>query len=152
MSFVGLCKGKIAFFIAPLIFSAFIACFPASAAATGSGKLIKLQLLKDEQVADSCRVSFLAKNTMGTSIEDLSLDLVIFDREGGLVDLLSVSLGRLPNKKTRVQAYDIAGVKCEGIASLLVNDVTACTGEALNNAACLDAMDISHRGQIELQL
>ncbi|WP_310618751.1 hypothetical protein [Flexibacterium corallicola] len=129
-------------------------CFQNSALAenASSGGEISLQLNKAVSQGQSCRVSLVMQNGLSQTIEQLGVDLVIFDRSGGVFDFLTVKAGRLPAGKTRVRQYDLSGQDCTNISSLLVNDVRSCDGDGLNQNICLDALTTSSLANIDLTL
>ncbi|WP_108659782.1 hypothetical protein [Acuticoccus kandeliae] len=88
-----------------------------------------------------CRVSFVVRNQMATEIEDLSLEVAIFGDSGALDRLLRLNFGLLLDGKTRVRQFDLDGTACDGIGSVLVNDVSACSGADLTPLACLRALE-----------
>jgi len=51
----------------------------------------------------------------------------------------------MPEGKARVLQFDIAGLACENISRVLVNDVVACEGEGLEPRTCLAALKPSSR-------
>ncbi|KZK75552.1 hypothetical protein PsW64_05460 [Pseudovibrio sp. W64] len=125
----------------------------AEAANTTREPVIALQLNKAETTQNGCRVSLLVRNHLKDEINQLALDLVVFDSAGGIADFLSMKTGRLPSGKTRVQQYDLPSSSCADISSLLINDVSQCEGaENVSPASCLDSLNVSSRAAIELTL
>lgn len=128
---------------------------PSFAQSTESARepVITLQLNKAETINAGCRISLLVRNHLNDEITQLSLDLVVFDRTGGISDFLSMKTGRLPTGKTRVQQYDLPSSQCSQISSVLINDVSQCEGStSVSPSSCLDALHVSSRAAIELSL
>lgn len=91
--------------------------------------------------ADGCRLSFVVKNAMAAEIEDLSIEIAVFEKAGALDRMLRLSFGVLLQDKTRVRQFDLDGTPCDGIGNVLINDVAICTGGDLTPLACLRALD-----------
>jgi hypothetical protein len=108
-------------------------------------KQLMVQLNKVQAVDGACRITFVMTNQMGVEIKAASLEIVLFDKEQTVLDLLAVNPGRLPSGKTRVKQFDLKGVACSGIGRVLLNDIKRCDGEGLRPQNCLDAARLSTR-------
>jgi len=102
-----------------------------------------------------CRIYFVVTNPDPGPISQLDLDLVLFSTDGIVSRRVTVNLGPLTGHKTSVRAFDIEGQRCDGISSVLVNDVLTCSagpGTDLNQQrqACLDRLRLSSRAKAEL--
>lgn len=111
---------------------------------------IALELNRLDDAGQGCRLSFVMRNATGVAIEALVIELVLFDEEGRVGSLISIDPGQLPEGKTRVKQFDVAGLACGGIGRVLVNDVAACTGDGLDAAACLAAIRTTSRTGVPL--
>ena len=109
---------------------------------------IGIELNSATPVENACRLSFLVENGLDVAIDDLALELVLFDKDGRVDRFVVVRTGRLPLEKRRVRQFDVPQVKCDAIGSVLVNDVAECAGQGLDPAVCLDRLAISSRAQI----
>ena len=58
--------------------------------------------------------------------------------------------GPLLAEKTSVKLFDVSGYGCEGLGSVLVNDVLACEGEEGPVPACLDHLQLVTRTPVAL--
>lgn len=87
-----------------------------------------------------CRVTFLATNRLGTELTRAGLEIALFGADGGIDRLVSLEFKAMPEGKARVLQFDIAGLTCENISRVLINDVTACEGEGLEPKTCLAAL------------
>lgn len=105
-----------------------------------------------DPVEAGCRLSFVVTNGLAREIEELSVEIAVFGVEGGFEKMLRLNFGLLLDGKTRVRQFDVAGTPCEGIGSVLVNDVAACDATALEPLDCLRALDVSSRGGVPFKL
>lgn len=122
----------------------------ARAASPLSFELNKLEPLG--QGGSGCRAYFVAHNPDPQSLEQLRVDLVVFGTDGIVARRLALDLGPLPAGKTAVRLFDLAGLACDGIGRVLVNDVLSCrTGEKdaaqaeQDREACLDRLSVASR-------
>lgn len=120
--------------------------------ALAAGKSIQLELNNAHMVGKDCRVSFLVSNQMQVEIEQLSLEVVVFD-DGGFADkFLLISTGRLLKGKSLVSQFDLAGKACAKVSRILVNNVTVCKGVDMSAGKCLEALQTSSRVKIKFGL
>ncbi|MEO1610076.1 MAG: hypothetical protein AAFR90_12240 [Pseudomonadota bacterium] len=135
----------------PFLLVTVLLCLTPGTALPSDPKL-NLELNDASTVGQSCRVSFLVQNKLGSLIEALKLELVLFDVDGQVNRLLSVNFGRLPLNKSRLKQFDLKGLSCSQIGRLLVNNVTECQGQGRNltPAFCTDAIKTSSRIAITL--
>ena len=59
----------------------------------------------------------------------MRLDLLLFGRDGVVARRMVVDAGALPAEKTMARIFDVAGLDCAAIGSLLLNDIPACGAE-----------------------
>ncbi len=118
----------------------------------GGSPAIQLALNKVEPGKDACRASFVVKNGLTAAIADLTLELVVFDKNGLVERFVNISTGALPAGKTRVRQFDFGALDCAAISKFLVNDVKVCEGKALTPQLCLSVLRVSGTKQIELML
>jgi len=111
---------------------------------------LNIELNNATASGESCRVSFLVQNKLGSLIEALKLELVLFDKDGQVNRLIAVNLGRMPLDKTLLKQFDLKSVPCSDIGRLLLNNVTECQGQNLTPAYCTDALETSSRTSITL--
>jgi len=102
---------------------------------------------------DGCLVSFVMKNATPAAIDDLGLEVVLFDSEGRVERILLLSSGALPIGKTRVKQFNLENTNCGGLSQILINDVASCEGDGLDPEGCLAGLRISSRDdQVKLTL
>lgn len=119
-----------------------------SAALAEPGK-IAVELNDLQQAESGCRAVFVLNNGLEKPLTKLALRVVSFDKEQHATLFLSLDVGALPVGKTRVLRFDLgAGVACEGVGRLVLDDVTACEGAGFEPAACLAAVSLSSRASV----
>jgi hypothetical protein len=113
-------------------------------------KTLAIELNRLEQRADACRLSFVYRNRLGTTLDLLQLEAVLFDRQERVERFVVFSSKGLPDGKIRVQQFDIAGLRCPDLGAVLVNDVKACDGDGLEAANCLKRLDLRSNADAKL--
>ena len=84
----------------------------------------------------TCRV-WLLLNNAGASLDPVRLDLVLFGPDGVAARRLAVDVGPLAAGRSGARTFDVTGLACDGIGSLLLNDLLACGGtDAAAREAC----------------
>lgn len=111
---------------------------------------IRLELNRLEPLDGGCRVYLVIGNGRQERLASLKLDLVLFGRDGVIDRRLAVEAGPLLAEKTSVKLFDVSGYGCEGLGSVLVNDVLACEGEEGPVPACLDHLQLVTRTPVAL--
>lgn len=89
---------------------------------------MRVQLNKLAPVENACRIYLVFENRTGAAFDAYTLDLVMFDTEGAILQRLAVEAGRLPAGKTLVKPFDMPDTECGRIGKLLLNDVMTCKG------------------------
>jgi hypothetical protein len=130
-----------------------ILAFALLSGSTGSGaqqKLLTIELNRMQQSQNGCRLSFMAVNKMGTGLDKTALEIVIFDADNIVSQMLLLDFGRLPNDKTKIVEFDLS-LQCEQISRVLVNDIAECAGAEEQNLAedCFNALRTLNRAEIE---
>ena len=122
----------------------------AALAQDDGGATLGVELNKLEQVGAACRSYVVLRNFSGATLERLSLDLVVFDTDGVIDRRLAVELGPAAPGRTRVKAFDMAGLDCGRVARVLLNDVLACEPDPVGEAGgCDTALRVSGRGDVD---
>lgn len=124
--------------------------FLGTAAATAQPAPVSVELNKLEQTGADCRSYMVVTNATDAALDALSLDLVVFDGEGVIDRRLAVDLGPVAAGRTRVKVFDMAGLGCDRVSRILVNDVLACAPGTLAGAECAAALVVSGRGPVDL--
>ena len=98
---------------------------------------------------DGCRAVFVLHNGLDKPLARLGMRIVAFDEKQQAAVFLSLDVGALPVGKTRVIRFDLGGgLVCANVSRLVLDDVTACEGDKLDPAACLDLIAVSSRAKI----
>ncbi|WP_235925034.1 Tat pathway signal protein [Roseomonas harenae] len=105
---------------------------------------VSVELNRLEARNEGCRVWMRVANP-GAAVDPLRLDLVIFGKDSVVNRRLALDLGPLPAEKTMVRIFDLAGTPCDGVGTILLNDVLACGPDAA--PACLARLAVSSRAQ-----
>jgi|SRR5690554_8012027 hypothetical protein len=101
------------------------------------------------QPADSgCRISFLATNALGGQIDRAAVELALFDMAGTIDRIVTLDFKNLSEGKTKVLQFELAGLECDELGRVLVNDVSACEGAITPASICLDALQTSTQLEI----
>lgn len=98
--------------------------------------VIEIELNALQQRNDACRLSMLFRNRLGKPIEDLTMELVLFGKDGGVVTMIAANGGAFPENKSRLKQFDLARRECKSLGRLLLNDITKCAGIDLTPALC----------------
>jgi hypothetical protein len=109
---------------------------------------LALELNKLERTGEACRV-YLSLRNDGDVYDSFKLDLVLFGTDGIIARRLTAEIGPLRARKRTVKLFDVPGLDCGGIGSVLVNDVLECRPLA-DSAECLHRLQLSSRAPVEL--
>ncbi|MBQ1203676.1 MAG: hypothetical protein IIX61_07760, partial [Loktanella sp.] len=99
----------------------------AAPAMAGTGSKITLDLNRLDQMDTACRLTFVATNDLA-DVTALTVETVLFDRDGRVAAMTLFDFGDLPDTATRVRQFDIADQRCDALAQVLVNGVATCAG------------------------
>ena len=105
---------------------------------------IELNRLEPVQ-GETCRVYLLAENASQDAYRSLRLDLFAFDLDGVIAKRVALEVGPLAPRKTGVKLFDFAGLPCERVSRVLLNDVIACEGAEGIRADCLALVGIGSK-------
>lgn len=96
-----------------------------------------------------CRITFLATNGLAAPIDKATFEVALFGAGGGIDRLVSLDFKTLALGKTKVLQFELAGLQCDAVSRVLVNDVTACEGTGLPIGDCLEKLQTSTRVKAE---
>lgn len=109
---------------------------------------VAIELNKLEQVDDACRIYMVVRNG-STAYESFKLDVVLFNTDGVIASRVAVGMGPLRAERPTVKLFDVQDQPCEGIGSLLVNEVLECRpAEAASD--CLARIEVSSRTDVQI--
>jgi len=121
---------------------------PLASADARSGA-VRVELNKLEPRDGGCRAYLLLKNGTDSAFETLKLDLAMFDPDGVVSRRLAVEAAPLPAGKTSLKVFDVDGLSCTDIGSVLLNDVAACADGSGARDDCLGLVSVGARGSVE---
>ena len=110
---------------------------------------ISLELNAARDVEGTCRLIFVATNNTGAAISELAYEVVMFDGEGFVDELLTFGFGELARDKTKVVSFIIGERNCTDISRVLVNNVASCTAADGSEPNCMGGLVTSSRADIE---
>ncbi len=104
---------------------------------------VELNALKPTETA--CQMALLFTNGLTADIDAFGLELVVFDGNGVMDRVLRVKSSDLPAGRKRLKLFNLEGLECAAVGSILVNDVTGCDGAGVDRKMCADAVQASHK-------
>ena len=133
------------FLLAMGLTAALVLCLPSQEATAQS---LRLELNRVDQQGEACRFDWRITNGSAANIEELTVEFVLFDRQGVNIARMPVPFGALLPDKSYLRSFVLRPFECAPVGELLVNDVTSCV--AAGDIDCLAAMDVSSRAGIAL--
>jgi len=106
---------------------------------------LRIELNRLEERGDGCRVHLVLENTSARVYTSYQLDLVIFAVDGVIARRLALETAPLRANKTVVKEFELAGLSCERVGRILLNDVSACVSDAGERNDCVTATRVSSR-------
>jgi uncharacterized protein (DUF1501 family) len=110
---------------------------------------VSLELNTLEPRGQNCAVNMVF-GTGDDAYQSFKLDLVFFGTDGAIRKRLAVDAAPLRARKTSVKAFEVSGLACDAIGSVLVNDVLDCRTEAGAVADCIDRVETRSRLPVAL--
>ena len=99
-----------------------------------------LELNRAQPSDKGCRLTFVVTNNLGAELTKAAFEIALFN-DAGVVDRLTVlDFNELPEGKTKVARFDLAGTDCTKVSRVLVNHATECTGAGVDPKACLSQL------------
>lgn len=128
------------------VFMSAVLAAPGGAQETAPTLLLELNAAQPSD--KGCRLTFVVTNNLGGDLDRAAFELALFNAEG-IVDRLTVLEFRdMPNGKTKVSRFDLAGTDCGKVSRVLVNHATDCVGTGIEPAACMRGLKTSTKGSI----
>ena len=122
---------------------------PAAPAVTDRAKL-SIELNKLEAGERGCRIYLVVNNETDTSYSAYKLDLAIFQPDGVYAQGLKLNLAPIRQMKRSVKLFDLEGLACDRIGSILVNDAVECRTDAGPVADCLTGLSLSSLASVKI--
>ena len=107
---------------------------------TAPAPALALELNAVQPTDGGCRVTFLATNSLGASVERAGIEMAFFTADGGVDRIVTLDFTGLTEGKTKVLQFELQDLPCDNIGRLLVNDIAACEREGLAPDACLKGL------------
>ncbi len=105
--------------------------------------LLAVELNKLETYEKGCRAYVVINNAGEQAFQTVKVDLVLFQPDGVIARRFAVDLGPLKSVKKTVKLFDVEGLACDKIASVLVNDVMECKADSGVIPDCLTKISLS---------
>lgn len=102
------------------------------------------------QLNQACRLSFVMKNNLNAAIEELAMEVVLFNQSQQVTSMLLIKSQKMPVHKTLVRQYSLKNTQCSSISQVLINDIKVCHGQNLTAETCLQSLDLSSRTSAKL--
>jgi hypothetical protein len=110
---------------------------------------VAVELNKLEPLNKGCRAYFVVTNSSDAAFQAVKLDLIFFRQDGIIDRRLALDVGPVRPNKRGVKSFDL-DLPCEGIGSILANDVLDCHDAAGPVADCLGRLQFSSRASATL--
>jgi hypothetical protein len=120
---------------------------PAAGAAAPS---LDIELNKIEDAGGQCSAAFVMQNHMGATLDQLRIDLYVFDRGGVIMRRVYLDTGPMRDGKTTVASFAIVDRPCADIGRLLVNDIPICKASGGADLDCLAGLSLSSKATVPL--
>jgi hypothetical protein len=111
---------------------------------------LSLELNAVQDAGGACRLTFLARNDTGTSIEKAVFETVVFDESGAVVSLSLFDFRDLPADRPRVRQFDVPGIACDAVGQVLINGAGTCRVDGADSGVCDGALSLSSRLSVGL--
>lgn len=111
---------------------------------------VTLELNKLEPQEKSCRAYLVVANGGQVSYQSFKLDLVMFQPDGVIGKRFALDLAPIKPGKKSVKLFDLDGIGCDKVGSLLVNDIMECKTDAGAADDCLARLELSSLGQVKI--
>lgn len=102
-----------------------------------------------QQTDQACRLVFIATNATGASIDEMTLETVLFDTVGRVDRFALFEFKALPAGKTRVRQFDLPDTRCSAIGRVLINGAATCKGQSLKGTECMDHLNLKSTSRTE---
>lgn len=96
-----------------------------------------------------CRVTFVAANHLGGDLERAAFELAFFDTNGLVARLAVIDFLDLDRGRTRVRQFEFAGMDCQAIGRILINDLTECAGTDVEATSCMSRLSLDNKTSIQ---
>lgn len=124
---------------------------PAAASPQAPKTDVAVELNKLETLKNGCRAYIVVNNTSQTEFKTLKLELALFRPDGIIGRRVAIDLAPLRAAKRTVKLFDMDGIACDQVGSVLINDVLECSKQGGGDEPdCLGRLSASSRTKAEL--
>ncbi|MBV1894827.1 MAG: hypothetical protein KUG70_00115 [Rhodobacteraceae bacterium] len=109
-----------------------------------------LELNAVQDVGGACRLTFLARNGTGQTIDKAVFETVIFDKSGSVVSLSLFDFRDLPADRPRVRQFELPEMACGTVGQALINGANSCLVDGTESGICDEALSLGSRLDVEL--
>ena len=120
--------------------------------ASGSAPSLTLELNGTQPSEKGCRLTFVVANDLGADLTRAAFEIALFNDQGVVDRLTVLDFRDLPEGKTKVSRFDLAGADCAKTSRVLVNSVTECSGKGVQPDACMKGLKTSSKAAITFGL
>lgn len=117
--------------------------------AAPAGLGLHVELNKVEDVDESCHGLFVIRNGLGHTLDRFSMELILFGRDGAIMQSILVKMAPLPDDKTTVARFVLSEGRCADLGRVLINKFPACTSRTGEKVDCLSGLAVSSRSGLE---
>lgn len=115
---------------------------PGSEANSGT---VAVELNRVQDVDGACRLTLVFTNALEVRVDTLALETVLFDADGQVDRFVGLQSEPLSPGKIQVQQYDVRDAECQSFGRLLLNDISACSVQGVEEGECLELIAPSSR-------
>jgi hypothetical protein len=119
-----------------------------SPALAQDSKKLSIELNNASDTNGGCRLTYVAVNGTGVALDKTSYEIVVFDADQKVSQLLILEFGKLPVGKTKVVSFDLGGHGCNTISRILINSASECVSGGQAVPVCLDELQTNTRTKI----
>lgn len=121
-----------------------------AATVDAQAEALTIELNRLVQDGEGCRFDLIIENALDIGFARFSADLVFFDHSGVVSARAAAHFGRLRPNKTHLRSFVLSSLNCADVGRVLLNEVTACQHTAETEFDCMDAIEVRHRGGVDL--
>ena len=119
---------------------------PAATAADAASGTVTLELNKLMPAGDTCQIYFVVDNQTPQALQELTVDMYMFDEEGVILRGLALQFADLRARRETVVPFELPDLACGDISRVLLNNVLTCTNaEGAAVPACAEMVAVSTR-------
>jgi hypothetical protein len=112
---------------------------------------LTLELNKLEPRDKGCRAYMVINNPSESKFQTLKFDLIFFKPDGVIDRRLAIDVSPIyPNKKS-VKTFDLEGIACDAIGTILLNEVMDCRSDSGPLTDCLAHLTLSTRAAAQFE-